>query len=211
MNAVASKLGMTVEYYQIAFKDIFPVVSNGTFDVGMSAITDTKKREQTNDFVTYFSAGNQWARRPGALDQPGRRLCGLRVAVQSTTTQDTEDIPAKSDACVAAGKPPIDKVQFDGQHAATNAVVLGTADAMSADSSVTGYAVKQSGGKLEAAGEIYDSVPFGWAVAKGSPLAESLKKALEQLIETGEYRKILTAWGLESGAIKEPVINGAIY
>jgi polar amino acid transport system substrate-binding protein len=130
--------------------------------------------------------------------------------VQATTTEETDELPAKSKACTDAGKPAIDIIKFDGQDAATNAVVLGHADAMSADSPVTAYAIKQSNGRLEAAGEIFDSAPYGWAVAKGSPLAESLQKALEQLIQTGEYRTILTNWGVESGAIKEPVINGAV-
>jgi polar amino acid transport system substrate-binding protein len=209
MNAVAKALGLTVEYREADFSKIIPSVTGGSFDVGMSAITDTKEREQTADFITYFSAGIMWAQRPGTPISPDDG-CGLTVAVQSTTTEDTEEIPAKSNACVKAGKPPIDKVQFDGQDEATNALVLGKVDAMSADSSVTAYAIKLSGGRLEAAGEIFDSAPYGWAVAKGSPLAESLQKALEQLIRTGEYQTILTKWGEESGAIKEPVINGAV-
>ncbi len=42
---------------------------------------------------------------------------------------------------------------------------------MSADSPVTLYAIKQSDGKLEQVGEVFDSLPYGWPVAKGSPLA----------------------------------------
>jgi polar amino acid transport system substrate-binding protein len=47
-------------------------------------------------------------------------------------------------------------------------------------------------------------------VAKGSPLAQSLQKALEHLIETGAYKTIATNWGVEAGMIDKPVINGAI-
>ena len=81
---------------------------------------------------------------------------------------------------------------------------------MSADSPVIGYSIKQSGGKLEAAGEIFDLAPYGWPVAKGSPLAQSLQQALEHLIQTGQYQTILSNWGVESGAIGAPVINGAV-
>jgi polar amino acid transport system substrate-binding protein len=209
MQAVAKALGLTVDYRESDFSKIIPSVTGGPFDVGMSAITDTKEREQTADFVTYFSAGILWAQKPGAGIDPNN-ACGKKVAVQATTTEETDELPAKSKACTDAGKPAIDILKFDGEDVATNAVVLGQADAMSADSSVTAYAIKLSGGQLEAAGEIADAAPYGWAVAKGSPLAESLQKALEQLIQTGEYRMILTKWGEESGAIKEPVINGAV-
>jgi len=47
-------------------------------------------------------------------------------------------------------------------------------------------------------------------VKKGSPLAASLQKALEHLIATGDYKTIAANWGVESGVIDKPVINGAV-
>ncbi|MGV0850064.1 ABC transporter substrate-binding protein [Mycolicibacterium phlei] len=209
MNAIAATLGLKPEYRESDFAKIIPSIQGGTYDVGMSSFTDTKEREESVDFVTYFNAGTLWAQRPGAGIDPND-ACGKKVAVQATTTQETEELPAKSKACTDAGKPPIEIVPFDGQDAATNAVVLGQTDAMSADSPVTSYAIKQSNGKLEAAGEIFDSAPYGWPVQKGSPLAQSLQKALEHLIETGTYKEIAANWGVENGMIDKPVINGAI-
>ena len=81
---------------------------------------------------------------------------------------------------------------------------------MTADYSFTAYAIKLSGGKLEAAGEQSDTAPMGWVVAKGSPLAQALLKALEHLIQSGDYKTILSNWGLQDGAIANPEINGAI-
>ncbi|MFY9917069.1 MAG: ABC transporter substrate-binding protein [Mycobacterium sp.] len=209
MNAVAATLGLTAEYRESDFAKIIPSIQGDTFNVGMSSFTDTKEREQTVDFVTYFSAGSLWAQKAGAGIDP-ENACGKKVAVQATTTQETVELPERSKKCTDAGKPAIEIVSFDGQDAATNAVVLGQADAMSADSPVTLYAIKQSNGKLEQAGEIFDSAPYGWPVKKGSPLAQSLKQALEHLIESGTYKTIATNWGVEKGMIDKPVINGAI-
>ncbi len=209
VNAVAATLGLTPEYREADFAKIIPSIQGDTFNIGMSSFTDTKEREQTVDFVTYFSAGILWAQRPGTPIDPNN-ACGKKVAVQATTTEEVDELPAKSKACTDAGKPPIEILKFDGQDAATNAVVLGQADAMSADSPVTAYAIKQSNGKLEAAGEIADAAPYGWPVKKDSPLAQSLKQALEHLIENGKYKEIATNWGVESGMIDKPVINGAI-
>jgi polar amino acid transport system substrate-binding protein len=175
----------------------------------MSSFTDTKEREQSVDFVTYFSAGILWAQRPDNPIDPNN-ACGKKVAVQATTTEETDELPAKNKACTDAGKPPIQIIPFDGQDAATNAVVLGQADAMSADSPVTLYAIKQSNGKLQEAGDIADAAPYGWPVQKGSPLGQSMQKALEHLIDSGAYKQIATNWGVEKGMIDKPVINGAI-
>jgi polar amino acid transport system substrate-binding protein len=209
MNAIAATLGLTPEYREADFSKIIPSIQGGTFNVGMSSFTDTKEREASVDFVTYFSAGTSWAQKTGAGIDPNN-ACGKKVAVQATTTQETDELPAKSKACTDAGKPAIEIIPFDGQDAATNAVVLGQADAMSADSPVTLYAIKETNGKLEAAGGVFDSAPYGWPVKKDSPLAQSLQAALEHLIETGDYKKIATTWGVEAGLIDKPVINGAI-
>ncbi len=209
MNAIAGTLGLTPEYREADFAKIIPSIQGGTFNVGMSSFTDSKEREAQVDFVTYFSAGTLWAQ-PAGGDVDPENACGKKVAVQATTVQETEELPARSKKCTDAGQPAIEIVPFDGQDAATNAVVLGQADAMSADSPVTLYAIKQTNGKLEQAGEVFDSAPYGWPVEKGSPLAQSLVQALEHLIETGKYKEIAANWGLEEGMIDKPVINGAI-
>jgi polar amino acid transport system substrate-binding protein len=208
MNAIASTLGLTPDYREADFAKIIPSIQAGTYNVGMASFTDNKEREKSVDFVTYFSAGTQWATRSGSTIDPNN-ACGKKVAVQTTSVQDTDELPAKSKACTDAGKPEINILKFDAQDAATNAVVLGQADAMSADSPVTAYAIKQTNDKLVAAGEIFDSAPYGWPVVKGSALAPALQKALEHLIETGDYKTIATNWGIQNGMIQKPVINGA--
>ena len=208
LDATATVLGLTTSYQEADFSKIIPAVQAGTYDVGMSSFTDTKEREASVDFATYFSAGEQWAYPAGKNVDPNN-ACGLKVSVQTTTYEDTDEIPAKSKACTDAGKPAITKVQFDSQDDATNAAVLGKVDAMSADSPVTAYAVKQSGGKLTLSPTIFDSAPYGWAVAKGSTLGTSLQKAVQTLMDNGTYLQICTKWGVQSGAIKTSVINGA--
>ena len=208
MNAVASTLGLTPDYREADFAKIIPSIQQGTYNVGMSSFTDTKEREKSVDFVDYFSAGIQWAQKPGAGIDP-TNACGKKVAVPATTTEETDELPAKSKKCVDAGKPEIQIVKFDSQDAATNAVILGQVDAMSADSPVTAYAIKQANGKLEAAGEVFEAAPYGWPVKKESALGQSMLKALEHLISTGDYKTIANNWGVQTGMIEKPVINGA--
>ncbi|WP_254623000.1 MULTISPECIES: ABC transporter substrate-binding protein [unclassified Rhodococcus (in: high G+C Gram-positive bacteria)] len=208
MNAVGQVLGLTVDYKQADFDKIIPAVQAGTFNIGMSSFTDTLEREQSVDFVTYYSAGVQWAQRPGDDIDPNN-ACGLRVGVQTTTIEDIEEVPAKSEACVAAGKPPLEKVKYDSQDDVANALILGRVDALSADSPVTAYAIKRSDGRIVPAGELFDSAPYGWVVAKGSPLGPVLQQAMQYLIDGGQYAKIADAWGVGAGLIETSVVNGA--
>lgn len=208
MNAVARTLGLVPEYRETAFEAIFPSVRAGDFNVGMSSFTDTKERQESVDFVDYFEAGTLWAQQVGSSVDPDN-ACGLRVGVSYASLQETDEIPDKSAACEAMGMPPIEKAVYVSQNDLNTALINGEVDAMSADSPVTGFAIKTSGGALEAAGQVFDAAPYGWPVAKGSGLAESLRLALEHLIETGEYRTIATMWGVEQGMIDIPTINGA--
>lgn len=208
MDAVSRVLGLVPDYRSATFDTILPSVQDGGVDVGMSSFTDTKEREALLDFVTYFQAGTQWAKRSGTAANP-KSPCGLRVGVAEGTLQETVELPRKSDQCLAAGQAPIDIVVSFSQDEVTKALLAGEIDAMSADSPVTGFAIKLSGGDLVPAGDIFDSAPYGWPVPKGSGLAESLRLALEHLMQTGEYRTIATMWGVERGMIDKPEINGA--
>src|ERR1700754_2095014 len=209
MNAVATTLGLTPDYRETAFESIMPSVSSGSFNVGMSSFTDTKEREASVDFVTYFRAGTLWAQRTGSSVDPDA-ACGLKIGVTYASIQETEEVPAKRDKCVAAGVSPIDKVVYTRQDDLTAALIAGEVEAMTADSPVTGFAIKLSGGQLAPAGEIFDTAPYGWPVAKGSGLADPLRRALEHLMQTGEDKTIATMWGVEKGMIDKPEINGAL-
>jgi polar amino acid transport system substrate-binding protein len=208
MNATAKVLGLTTEYRQADFEKIVPSVKSGTFTIGMSSFTDTKEREKQVDFVTYFTAGYLWASPKGKTVDP-LNACGLSVAVQSNTVEQTDELPALSKKCTTAGKPGLKVLSYTSQDSATNAVVLGKAQAMSADSPVTSYAIKKTGGKLQQAGEIREGAPYGWAVQKGSTLGAAMNKAVQSLIDDGTYLQICTKWGVQAGAIKTSVINGA--
>lgn len=205
-DAVAAKLGLKTQYTVAAFANIIPSVDGGKLNMGVSSFTDNAERQQTVDFVDYYQAGILWASAAGNEVDP-ENACGLKVAVQATTYEDTDEVPAKSDACVAAGKAPITIVPFDTQDAATSAVTLGQVDAMSADSPVTAAAIAASGGKLQAAGSTFEVAPYGYVIKKGSPLVKAIQAALQSLMDDGTYMSILEKAGVADGAISTATIN----
>ena len=207
-NAIAAKLGLKVNFAIAKFDNIIPSVAGGKDDFGMSSFTDTTEREKQVDFVNYYSAGIQWASAKGKTVNPDS-ACGLKVAVQSTTFEDTDEVPAKSKACTDAGKPAIQGLRYDNQDDATNAVILGKADALSADSPVTLYAISKSSGKLQSAGKAFEVAPYGIPVAKGSKLTPVLQKTVQALIDDGTYGKILSKWGVAEGGAKSAGLNAA--
>jgi polar amino acid transport system substrate-binding protein len=209
LDAAAAKLGLTVDYHEADFDNIIPSVKGAKFDVGMSSFTDNKTREQQVDFVNYYTAGYQWASSAGKTVDPDN-ACGLKVAVQTGTTEQTDDLPAKSKACTAAGKKAITILKIDNQDQVNQSVALGQSVAMDADSPITQYAVKQSNGKLQLAGDIYGAAPYGLVVAKtNTGLQQALQKAIQTMMDDGSYKAVLAKWGVDAGAITKATINGA--
>jgi polar amino acid transport system substrate-binding protein len=207
-NAIGQKLGLKINYAIAKFDNIIPSITGGKDDFGMSSFTDTVEREKQVDFVNYYNAGILWASAKGKNVDPDN-ACGLKVAVQSTTFEDTDEVPAKSKACTDKGKPAIQALRYDNQDDATNAVILGKADALSADSPVTLYAVSKSNGKLQAAGKTFDVAPYGIPVAKNSDLTPVLQKTVQALIDDGTYKKILDKWGVADGGVTKADLNAA--
>ncbi len=208
IKAAASVLGLTVNIREMEFPLILPAISAGTLDVGASGFTDTLERQEHYDFVDYLNAGLIWATQPGNEHNiDPNNACGLTVAVQVGTYSDTEDVPSKSAACEAAGKPPINKMVYPSADAATTATILGRVEAYSADSPIVGFAVARSEGKLVQIGEPFDTAPYGWAVDKESPLGPALAEALQQLVADGTYEQILSPWGLQDDMVEEVHFN----
>jgi polar amino acid transport system substrate-binding protein len=210
-DALAAKLGLKAKVVNAGFDGIIPGLAAGKFDLGMSSFTDTKEREKTVDFVTYLTAGTSFYVKaqggPAITDLAS--LCGHKVAVEKGTTQ-ADDVTAQDKKCKAAGKAAIKLSVFPDQNGANLAISSGRADVGMADSPVAAYQVKQSGGQFKVIGQTYGTAPYGIAIPKDTKMAEPVLAGVKSLMADGSYKQILTKWGVQDGAIDNPVINGAI-
>ncbi|GGS19827.1 ABC transporter substrate-binding protein [Actinokineospora fastidiosa] len=207
-NAIAAKLGLTMEYQNSAFDGIIPGLTSGKYELAMSSFTINAERLQQVDMVSYFSAGTSMAVLKGNPDAVAiDDLCGKTVAVQKGTVQ-VEDLEKANAECKTAGKPEITVSQFQNQTDVTLALTAKRAQAMLADSPVVDYAVKQTEGQLETAGAPYDTAPYGIIVPKDKgDYAKAVQGALQALIDDGAYTKILEKWGVQAGGIPTAEIN----
>jgi polar amino acid transport system substrate-binding protein len=208
-NAVAAKLGLKTQWQPSKFADIIPGVQSGKYEAGVSSFTINDERKQQVNMPSYFNAGTQWGTKKGNPTgiQPDN-ACGKKVAVQTATVQETEDLPQRNKDCESAGNPKITIDSYQDQGQATAAVVSGKDDAMLADSPVLAYAVKQTNGQLELLGDIYDAAPYGYIIEKDqTEFAQAIADAVKALITDGTYKTILDKWGVQAGAIDNPAVN----
>lgn len=203
-NAVAQVLGLEFQPVEQDFSMILPAVQAGQIDLGGSGFTDTDERRENFDFVDILYAGIQWAKlTDGPNEVDPSNPCGLTVAVQRTTVSETDDLRPKQEACDGD----LTILPYDTSDNAALAVLMGRADALSADSPVSAWAVNRSDGRMSMVGEMFDAAPYGFAVPKDSDLGPAVAAALQHLIDTGAYAEILNKWGVDEGLVEHAMIN----
>jgi polar amino acid transport system substrate-binding protein len=211
LKALGEVMGLKVTLINANFETIIPGLAAGRYDLGASSFTDTKEREKTVDFVDYFKAGISFYAKSSS--NPGVKsvadLCGKTVAVEKGTVEQ-EEATKQSGKCTKEGKQAVNVLAFPGQNAVNLAVSSGRAELGMADSTVAQYQVKQSGGQFKLIGQTYENAPYGFAIPKKSGMTTPVDAALKKLIADGTYTKILEKWGLQSGGITSPKIDGAV-
>jgi polar amino acid transport system substrate-binding protein len=221
-KALGKKLGVEFNFQKAGFDAIIPGLKGGQYQLGMSSFTDNAEREKTVDFVTYFTAGSSLMVKKGnpqGLKPDDLSLCGKKVAVEKGTVQldelsptvdEAKGLGARTKKCKDGGKPAPIGQPYPDQNGANLALSSDRADAVLADSPVIDYAAKQSNGQFEVSGATYDTAPYGIAISKDlGQTKDAVLGALKALQADGSYTKVLQKWGIESGALTTPVINGA--
>lgn len=206
--ALGKELGITLKFENATFDGLITSLTSKRIDLIMSAMSDNKKRQATIDFVDYFNAGTSILVAKGnpkgikSLDD----FCGQTIALQRGTTQ--EDVAKAQQAkCQAAGKP-LKVLAFDTDPEALLQVKQGRAVADMNDFPVAAYNAKQSGGAYEVVGDQIEAGPYGIGVRKeDTQLRDALQKAMQALIDSGEYKKVLDKWDVAQGGLTTATVN----
>lgn len=189
----------------------FPTIIPGLgskFDIGVSSFTITEERLAETNMISYVEVGSAYAVAQGnPKNFDPTNACGTTIGVQNGTYQQ-EYAEHLSEECVAGGNEAIKVMPLDLQTDIATKVIGGQYDATLADSTVIGYTVELSGGKLEQVGNVIESEPQGIVVAKDdTELANAIQKAMQYLIDNGYLTKILAAYGAENAGLTKAELN----
>ncbi|MBB2890130.1 ABC transporter substrate-binding protein [Flexivirga oryzae] len=202
-------LGLKVKFQNAKFDNILPGIVGGKYDMGASSFTITAARLRQVTMVSYFSAGTQWITQKGNPKKFNpTKPCGHSVGVQTGTTQADEIAAINKGVCKSDHVKPVVE---DLQSKVTTDLLAGKVDAMAADSPVALYAVKKTGDKLQAVGDITGSAPYGIVLPKSQDkFGVAIAKAFAAMATNGSYQKILAKWGQQSGAVEMFAANPAV-
>ncbi len=191
-NALAAKIGRTMNYTDMDFKAMVPSVLAGRQDIVMSAIYITDERKKVVDFTDpYFSAGLVVMVKKGndSIKTPAD-LAGKRVAVQVGT---------KSVSVLSAAYPTAKPVEVEKNEEMFNSLETGRADAVVTGKPAALLYAKTRGTTILLP-EPLTHEEYGIAVSKREPeIRAALNKALQEIRADGTYDALVQKWFGEAG------------
>lgn len=205
------EMGVKVNFSETAFAQLIPSLQTGRLDFFLSAMSDTKERQQHIAFVDYLQSGTQLMALT-ADPHKGHSLidyCGKRVAA-SRSTNIIAQLNAWSDAhCTPAGKPKMSVLGAENNIDARMQLKQKRVDAMAQDSLTIPYIQQSEQGVFTTVDQPINFSYMGIGVAKEDvALQKKLQQALQAMIDDGRYAALIKKWNLPAvSAVPKAMIN----
>jgi polar amino acid transport system substrate-binding protein len=210
---VGEVLGIPVEIVPVAWADWPLGLTSGKYDAVISNVGVTEERKEKFDFSTYRKGLHGFyvkADSPITSITEPKDIAGLRIITGSGTIQ--EKIILEWDRLnQEAGLPPVAEIQYyDDDAAASLAIASGRADTNFNPNATQAYHALLTGDT-----KLVGTVSSGWPLpaevgittVKGSGLAEPFTQAINHLIDTGTYAKLLEQWNLTPEGVDKAQTN----
>ena len=187
---VAYELDMTFEVVQISMGAIVPAVQGDKAEMGGGGIAITEARAEQVDFSDCY------------YRVPTVFLIRKTSAAARKSLETADDLKGRSCAAVTGTvtdeiarmiQPDLKFSWFNDYNAATEALLLGKVDALPMDTAIARRWVANRPDELRIA-VTGGRNPYGYFLAKGSPLHASVNAELKKMIADGTVRRLIDKW-----------------
>jgi polar amino acid transport system substrate-binding protein len=210
--AIAGILGLRPDLENTSWENLFVGLDSGKYQLGASNITVTEERKQKYDFATYRLDNLAFEAKKGAgwtVTGP-KDVAGKKIAVGSGTNQEKILVEwSKQDE--QQGLKPVDIKYYQTNQATYLALGSGQIDAYLGPNPTAAYHVAVAGqtqiiGTYSGAGASLQG-KIAITTKKDNGLIHAYAAALDELIKSGDYAKILARWNLSSEAVTAAEVN----
>jgi polar amino acid transport system substrate-binding protein len=209
-EALGKRLGVKVEWTDVAFAELIPSLATGRTDFIISGLSDRATRRETMDFIDYLRTGAQFFVMADSPAKEPADLCGKKVGTTRSTSFPGDIEAWSKKVCEAAGKPAVQYVPGENSIDVRNQMKQGRIDAAVQGSETLPYAMENETGKYRIVGAPFTLGYQGIAFRKtDTDLREAVMSAFGALIADGSYAAILSKHGLGANALAAPLVNAS--
>lgn len=210
--AIAGTLGLEPVLENTSWENLFIGLDSGKFQLGASNITVTEERKLKYDFVTYRLDNLAWLAKKGSgltITKPAD-IAGKKVSVSSGTNQE-KILVEWAEEVKKAGLPEVEIKYYQTNQATYLALGSGQIDVHLGPSPSAAYHVATTGqteiaGTYSGAGKDLQGL-IALTTKKDNGLVRAYAAALDKLIASGDYAKILQRWNLANEAVTKAEVN----
>jgi polar amino acid transport system substrate-binding protein len=209
---VAKKLGLKLQFVNTSFDTIIPGIEGGRYDFTATNMSPTPERLKVLDMIDYFNGGLSVAVAAGnPLGLSNDNLCGKNIAVTKGSNAQLKHLPNISGwTCTSQGKPAINGITLPNVQEALTQLASKRVDGVLYDTPALVWAEKQQPNAIEVLSPQVDTRTehiVAVALKKGSPLTPAVQAAVQSVLDSPEYEKSLSNWGLTDGAVTDAKLN----
>lgn len=199
--ALAQRMGLTASFHDTRFPNLILGLNANRFDTIISGMYILPERLEQADAIPYAKTGAAIMVRADAERKPEAEqdLCGLTVGLQQGTSWVKKLNDLSAGYCQEEGKEAITVNEYPTNSEASQAMLSGHIQAHVEIASASQMIVDKSRGRILISSKqaIYPET-LGIYVKKGNDqLLDSLKAALENYKQSGEYSALIKQYGLE--------------
>lgn len=209
---IGEALGLEPNLVPVAWADWPLGVTSGKYDAVVSNVTVTEERKERLDFATYRQDVLGFYVRSDSpiqsITEP-KDIAGLKVITGAGTNQ--EKIILEWDRLnVEAGLAPVEIQYYDDSAASQLAIQSGRADVRFDPNPTLSYAAAVTGQTRLVGvqnGGWPQTAEIAVALRKDAGLVNAITIAINGLIKSGDYAKVLDRWNLDAEAVQESRTN----
>ncbi|WP_017346715.1 ABC transporter substrate-binding protein [Pantoea sp. A4] len=209
---VADSLGLKLNIVPVSWEDWPLGVASGKYDAAITNVTVTKERKEKFDFATYRKDLLGFYVKDGSSIKSINKaadIAGLRIIVGSGTNQEAV-LLAWDKENRAKGLKPFTPVYLKDSAAENLSLLSGRADAWLGPNVMGAWRASQNHQT-----RLVGNIDGGWpqvaqiavTLKKGNGLVEPVATALNGVIQSGDYKKVLNRWGESVEALDRSEIN----
>ena len=212
IQALEKQLGVPFETSIVANGPaIFTGIDTGRYDISFGPALATAEREKRYDIIPWLLSKPAFVlpAQHGLKTKSLMDLCGRRISVM-TGSAAIREIEIMDGLCEKAGQKKVQQVVMPDQNATLLAAQSGRADAFSMQYAAALYLLKTRPGEYTVQTDESNSLTtlrLGMILKSGSALSPVMQKAMQNLLDNGEYKRILHNWGLDPASIDTIQLN----
>jgi polar amino acid transport system substrate-binding protein len=207
-QAVAQLINVDLDLQRAPFPTLMPGLAAGRYHLAWETFSISEERLAHVSFVVFLKGGLAASTRAERVAEFAEEhsFCGKKLGASTGSASDFL-IDRLTEACLAKGKPPVEKFLFSSSQDIVQAVMSGRLDVRIDDATASRYFETVSNGQLVTLPREYDVAPLGLAVPRSDiATARMMVAALSALFDNGTYGKALARYGLSDHAIAEPYL-----